>query len=113
MDLTSLVGGLGIGSMVTLFLKEYFDKRRIVAQREFEEKKGAYVNYLDIVARSQAMPAQEGFWARTSATERIKLCGSRDVLRLLKIAHNAPPDSKNEVDALFEAMRNDLFPNLK
>ena len=56
MDMASLVGGLGIGSVLTLFVKEHFDNKRILSKRAFEEKRDAYVSYLDIAARSQIMP---------------------------------------------------------
>ena len=36
MDIASLIGGLGIGSVLTLFLKEYFDNKKILSKRAFE-----------------------------------------------------------------------------
>lgn len=114
MDIASLVGGLGIGSVLTLFLKEYFDNRKILSKRAFEEKRDAYVKYLEIAARSQTMPAAEAIWARTAAIERIKLCGSNEVVNLLSIVSNTPPDSpRDNVNALVQAMREDLFPKAK
>jgi hypothetical protein len=76
MDIASLIGGLGIGSVLTLFLKEYFDNRKILSKRAFEEKRAAYVNYLDVTARSQTMPADEALWARTAALERKNYAGT-------------------------------------
>lgn len=114
MDIASLVGGLGIGSVLTLFLKEYFDNKKILSKRAFDEKRDAYVSYLDIAARSQTMPKADAIWARTSAIERIKLCGSDNVVELLSIVINTPPDSpRDSVNELVQAMRKDLFPHLK
>jgi esterase/lipase len=110
MDITSLISGLGIGGLVTLLLKEYFEKRKITAQREFQEKRDAYVNFLEIVSRSQTMPGPEGNWARTAAIERIKLCGSQKVVTALMNVLEAPSKSQRDVDALFRAMREDIFP---
>ncbi len=111
MDISSLIGGLGLGSVATLFLKEYFENRRAITKRAFEEKREAYVNYLEIAARSQTMPADEAVWARTPAIERIHLCGNSEVVRLLGIVSNTPPNSpRKPVDELVQAMRKDLFP---
>lgn len=114
MDVSSLIGGLGIGSVLTLFLKEYFDQRKILSKRAFDEKRDANVSYLDIAARSQMMPEAEAIWARTSAIERIRLCGSARVVELLNIVSNTSPDSpRDNVNALVKAMREDLFPKSK
>ena len=114
MDISSLIGGLGIGSVLTLFLKEYFDNRKTLSKRAFEEKREAYVAYLDIAARSQTMPLKEALWARTAAMERIRLCGSRQVIRLLDAVASTPPDApRNNVNAMVQAMREDLFPGSK
>ncbi len=56
MDLSSLIGGLGLGSVATLFLKEYFENRRAISRRAFEEKREAYVNYLkSLLVRKQCL----------------------------------------------------------
>ncbi|NMC49598.1 MAG: hypothetical protein GYA47_09275 [Desulfovibrio sp.] len=110
MDVSSLIGGLGIGSVFTLFLKEYFEHKKILSQRAFEEKRNAYINYLEAVSSSQTMSKPEAVWLRTAAIERIKLCGNAKVLRLLDIVSSTPPDSpRNTVNELIQAMREDLF----
>lgn len=110
MDISSLLGGIGIGSLLTVLLKEYFDNKKTLAKRKFEEKREAYINYLNVAALSQTMPPKEGLWARTAAIERIKLCGSEDVVKLLDIVSNTTPNSSRKpVDELIKAMRKDLF----
>lgn len=114
MDFGSLIGGLGIGSVATLFLKEYFENKRAISKRCFEERRGAYINYLNTVTKSQLIDAAEGLWARTAAIERINLCGSNNVISLLKIVSNAEPGTVPDTIAeLLTAMRNDLFPESK
>lgn len=114
MDIASLIGGLGIGSVLTLFLKEYFDSRKTLSKRAFEEKREAYTNYLEIASRSQTMPEKEAIWARTAAIERINLCGSSEVIELLAQVSSLPKDSpRKPVDELVQAMRRDLFPQVK
>ena len=111
MDLSSLLGGLGLGSLATLFLKEFFENRRAITKRAFEEKREAYVSYLDVASKSQTMREKEAIWARTAAIERIKLCGNNEVVRLLDIVSNLPPCSPRKlIDELVQAMRKDLFP---
>lgn len=114
MDFGSLIGGLGIGSVVTLFLKEYFENKRAISKRYFEERRDAYINYLNIATKSQTMVREEAIWARTAAIERIKLCGSEEVIKHLDIVTNTPPNSPTDCfSALVQAMRNDLFPQSK
>lgn len=110
MDISTLLGGIGIGSLHTVLLKEYFDNKKTLAKRKFEEKQEAYTNYLNVAALSQTMLPDEGLWARTAAIERIKLCGSEDVVKLLDIVSNTIPNSSRKpVDELIKAMRKDLF----
>ena len=114
MDIASLVGGLGIGSVFTLFLKEYFDKKKVLSQRIFEEKKTAYANYLHIAAHSQTMSEKEALWARTAAQQRIHLCGSQEVIDLLEYIANHPDKTPRDIlNRLAQAMRKDLFPQVK
>lgn len=114
MDLVSLIGGLGIGSVVTLLLKEYFENKKTISKRYFEERRDAYINYLNIATKSQTMAREEAIWARTAAIERIRLCGSKEVVRLLNIVSSTPPNSPDTtVEKLVKEMRNDLFPQGK
>lgn len=110
MDISNLLGGIGIGSLLTVLLKEYFDNKKTLAKRKFEEKREAYTNYLNVAALSQTMLPDEGLWARTAAIARIKLCGSEEVVKLLDIVSNTTPNSSRKpVDELIKAMRKDLF----
>ena len=109
MEVATLIGGLGIGGVVATFIKGFIDNRQMIAKRAFEEKRDAYVNYLNIVAMSQTMPPKEALWARTAAIERIYLCGNPEVVRLLEIVSSLPPGSpRNPVNDLVQAMRADL-----
>ena len=114
MDISSLIGGLGIGSVLTLFLKEYFDNRKTISKRLFEEKREAYLNYLNTVARTQTMSDVEALWARTLAMKRINLCGSDEVSSLLNVVSKLEPGAGlAPFDELIKAMRKDLFPKVK
>ncbi len=106
---STFLGGLGIGGVITTLVKGYVDNRRMLKQRVFEEKRDAYVNYLNVAATSQTMPTKEALWARTAAIERVRLCGNLEVVRLLEIVSNSPPDApRNAIYELLKAMRADL-----
>lgn len=109
MDILTFLGGLGVGSVLTTWVKAHLDNKQMLSKRAFEEKRDAYVSYLNVVASSQTMPQKEALWARTAAIERINLCGSPEVVRLLEIASNTPPNSpRDDVNKLIQAMREDL-----
>lgn len=113
MDISSLIGGLGVGSVLTLVVKEYFENKKILSQRVFEEKRSAYVSYLDVVARTQNDP--EGGALRKGATERVKLSANQETIsRIIEFA-NAQDSlaSSEKLDKLVQAMRDDLFPKGK
>lgn len=55
MDISSVLGGIGVGSLLAVLLKEYFENKKISSRRKFEEKREAYVNYLNVAALSQTM----------------------------------------------------------
>ena len=110
MDIASLVGGLGIGSVVTLFLKEYFDRRKTLAKRTFEEKREAYVGYLDIAMRSQTMTKKEAMWARVAAMARVRLCANPEVIQRFNVLLASPSSEYEKTfDDLIQAMRKDLW----
>ena len=110
MDIASLVGGLGIGSVLTLFLKEYFDRRKALSKRIFEGKREAYTAYLDIAMKSQALPEDEAVWARTAAMAKVRLCASPEVIQCFNVLLASPPSSYEKTfDDLIQAMRKDLW----
>ncbi len=76
MEISSLLGAGILGSIITLFLKEYLELNKIISKRIFEEKREAYAAYLDVVMKSQTMPEKEAIWARMAAMARVRLCAS-------------------------------------
>ena len=109
MDILTFLGGIGVGSILTTLVKAYLENKQMLSKRAFEEKRDAYVSYLNIAATSQTMPAKEALWARTAAIERINLCGSSEVVRLLEVVSKTPPGSpRDPINQLIQAMRQDL-----
>lgn len=110
MDISSLIGGLGIGSVLTLFLKEYLDRRKTLSRRIFEEKREAYTAYLDIVMKSHIMPEKEAVWAKMAAMARVRLCASPEVIQSFNLLlASAPSSYEKTFDDLIQAMRKDLW----
>lgn len=110
MDIYSLIGGLGLGSILTLLIKEYLNNKKTMSQRAFEEKKEAYIAYLNIALRSQTMPEKQAIWERTAAMERIKLCGNKIVIDFLdNLSKSHPNDYRSNLDKLIQEMRKDLW----
>ena len=110
MDIASLVGGLGVGSVLTLILKEFFDSRKVRSKRIFEEKRDAYAAYLDIAMKSQAMPEKDAIWARMAAMARVRLCASPEVVQRFNLLLASPPSSYEKTfDDLILAMRKDIW----
>ena len=112
-DILNLIGTLGFGGIITILIKAYIDKRETLSKRSFETRLEAYVNYLDIAMRSQTMDDNKAGWERTAASDRVRLCGSKNVIRLMEIAANKSPDIQKAYDELRQAMRQDLFPHEK
>ena len=112
MDLSSfgiLLGGLGIGSLLTSFLQARWERSREREQRLFQEKRDAYINCLTIGSLSQTMPHDEALWQRTAAYERIMLCGNPEVIKHMLIVQKLPPgSSRKPLEDMIAAMRKDL-----
>lgn len=110
MDISSLIGAFGIGSLLTLLLKEYFENKKTLSKRTFEEKCEAYVAYLDVAMRSQTMPEKEAAWTRTAAEARVRLCASPIVIESFNVLLASPSSAYEKTfDALIQAMRKDLW----
>ncbi|MCD7982709.1 MAG: hypothetical protein LUG19_00455 [Desulfovibrio sp.] len=110
MDIASLIGGLGIGSVLTLFLKEYFDNKKTLSKRVFEEKREAYIAYLDVLMKSQLMPEKEATWAKMAAMARVRLSVSPEAVERFNVFLASHPSSYEKTfDELIQAMRKDLW----
>lgn len=71
----ALLGGIGVGSLITTFVKDRMEKRNFL----FQEKLKAYSGYLEALKDAQVSsshPARQNvvYWH-----QRIKLIGSKEV----------------------------------
>lgn len=110
--LLALVGGLGIGSMLTTLLKEKFDKKKFL----FQQKEQVYSGYLkalsDVVKNnsSEDMRQEVVYW-----TTRMKLIAPESIVEKAQ-EFFADKSSQHKFgklrEELIDLMRNDLKSNL-
>ncbi len=109
--LLPLIGGLGIGSLLTTVTHWYFLNRNEQKKRSFEEKKEAYVGLIDALYQlevefSHSNSKKYGLWEI-----RAVLVGSPEVVMCAKLMKKTEPGSaerKKTLDDLLEEMRKDL-----
>lgn len=110
--LLALVGGLGIGSMLTTLLKEKFDRMKFL----FQQKEQVYSGYLkalsDVVKynSSEDMRQEVVYW-----TTRMQLIAPESVVEKAQefFADESGPHKFIKIrEELIDLMRNDLKNNL-
>jgi len=105
-----LLGGLGIGSLLTTVLQISHQDNKDRKNRIFREKKIAYLRYIKVIPESQTMENKKAAgWQRTAAMAHVKLFGSEEVLKCVDILsklHHV--DLTQPLENLFKAMREDL-----
>jgi len=110
--LLALVGGLGIGSMLTALVKEKFDKKKFL----FQQKEQVYSGYLKALSdavknnSSEDMKQEVVYW-----TTRMKLIAPESVVeKAQEFFTDASSQHKffKLREELIDLMRNDLKSNL-
>ncbi len=107
--LVGFVGAIGIGGMIISGVQLWNENRNKRKQRLFDEKKMAYLEYMNAIQKSQFMPEKEGRWLREVAMGRLELFANQNVLEQLEVGrslHNA--DLTIFLKELFKRMRQDL-----
>ena len=100
MDWIAAVGAFGLGSVATTFIQGFLSIKSDQRNRNFQERKEAYVGLLESWVRQE----NDGF---TLATEldvghwllRSKLVCSNSVLELLETWEDSKPGSKERIDS--------------
>ena len=118
MDIGSLISGAGIGAILATIIQSWMTNSREKKQRIFQEKKDAYVGFLQAMHASEVHPSDEasslgGYWINI-----CKIVGSKEVNDLLEkhletnpINGKMHPDRPKILQDLYAAMRKDLgFP---
>ena len=89
-----VLGGLGVGSLLTFIVQYVLENIRHRKQLVFNEKKNAYLEYITAMAESQTMSEKEGSWLRTKAMARIRLFGSKEVITVHDYFSRAAPAAR-------------------
>ena len=109
------VGGI-FGSLVTTLLQAFFGHRAQVSARNFQEKKEAYVGFLEALHRSDVERTRETSMHAGHWKNRCDLVASKEVREAIEqIFHTNPnargethPDRPHVIENLRQAMRKDL-----
>lgn len=111
------IAGLGgvIGSLVTTLLQAWFSQKSAVTARNFQEKKEAYVGFLEALHRSQIERTPEaaervGHWENRCelvAPEKVRALIDR-IFETNPVKGKPHPDRPRVIAELKSAMRSDL-----
>ncbi|MBK9585629.1 MAG: hypothetical protein KA099_01585 [Alphaproteobacteria bacterium] len=100
-----LVGGFGIGSLITTYVKENFDRKKFI----YQEKSTVYAGYLeslsDVISEGSHTNRQKVvYW-----THRIQLIAPKEIVDLAKSFFNEDSTKFFEIrEKLVLEMTNDL-----
>jgi hypothetical protein len=109
------IGGI-IGSLLTTLLQAWFAHRIGLVARNFQEKKAAYIGFLEALHQSDVERTRETSMAAGHWRNRCELVASKDVLASIQRIFETNPDLHGEmnperpqaIEKLRQAMRKDL-----
>jgi hypothetical protein len=108
------IGGI-IGSLLTTFVQAWLSNKSRIADRNFQEKKEAYVGFLEALHRSEVEHTSEASSRAGHWQNRCELVAPEQVRTLIQgIIETNPrngkthPDRPQVIRALKAAMREDL-----
>lgn len=103
MELISvLIGGLGLGSLLTALLNHLVSRRAVVTDRRYQEKQEAYLGLLNALHQAAVKPSDENSKAYALWQVRCELFGSAAVAKYaqrMTETNDAPRDERNAVYA--------------
>lgn len=119
MDYIQLISAAGIGgivgSLLTTLVQAWLSNKQRIADRNFQEKKEAYIGYLQATYESEIKETDEaaknvGYWRN-----RCELVASKEILLAIEkcflsnpVDGNVHPERPKVLKELKEAMRKDL-----
>jgi hypothetical protein len=112
------IGGI-IGSLLTTVVQSWLSHKSHLTNRNFQEKKEAYINLLDAMYKSETEPNGTTALYCGLCVNKCELVASKEVVELLyKYRETNPingavhPDRPSVMRALKDAMRKDLSVDL-
>jgi hypothetical protein len=107
-----LLGGLGIGTLITQVVTQFITRRASVRDRLYQEKRAAYLGLLEALHDAAALSSPENWRAYGRWQTRCSLFGSMDVMTAAQKQVDLKDAPGEQRDAAFHellhAMRVDL-----
>lgn len=119
MDIVQLLSAAGIGgiigSLLTTIVQAWFSHKSYLENRNFQEKKEAYTNFLDAIHKSEIEPNETTALYCGLCSTKCELVASKEVVKLLyRFRETNPingavhPDRPSVMQELKDIMRKDL-----
>lgn len=112
MSWAELIGGLGIGSLITSVVTHFMTRQAAANDRWFQEKREAYLGLLSSLHEAAVSPSDANSKAYALWQTRCDLFGSPAVSRYAQRmveTNDGPPEARSEAfDGLIQAMKTDL-----
>ena len=109
--LLGLIGGLGIGTLLTSIATHFMTRRAAANDRLYQEKRTAYLGLLDALHSAAAHPSDENSKVYALWQTRCALFGTTEVMSAAQeiVDTNDAPERRNVAfHKLLRAMRTDL-----
>lgn len=107
----TLIGGIGIGSIISSVFTKYFEAKEKFKDRVFDKKETAYLGLLEAYHDAAAKPSDKSAKNYAYWQARVDLVGSQEVTfyaqKLVDTAPNSPERAEAQ-DKILNAMRKDL-----
>lgn len=111
-SLILLLGGLGIGSLLTIIAQYYLNRKQQLQTQLYEDKRNAYINLLGSLHSAAVEPSDKNSKEFALWQTHCQLFGSIDVAKYAQnmVDTNDGPRELRDIafKSLVEAMRNDL-----
>jgi hypothetical protein len=109
MDYSLLIGGLGIGSLLTSALGHILNRGAARRDRLYAEKRETFIGLLDALREASLTPSPAASKTYGLWQARCELFASSDVAKCARDLMDTPPKNRERhYEALIEAMKRDL-----
>jgi len=109
--IVSLIGGIGIGSVITTIITTVSRKKEKINERIYNEKRSAYLGLLSSLYKAAVEPSDKSSKEYALWQTNIQLFGSKNVVNYAQEIVDTIPGSleRNKAfNGLINAMREDL-----
>jgi len=110
-----LIGGLGIGTLLSTVVNYYLSKKQLVSQKLFQEKRDAYFGMTQALYDAEIEPGPKNEKMFGYYLNIAKIFAHKDVVISAQNIINTDPNTKERTGALekfFDAMRRDLHESI-